>query len=944
MFIIFLIQAIHSFDPENFLCGLRLFYDEKTFFLIDQQNENTMPYIQTCQSPHFALDIQQTYKSSPSLNNNSYFLVGFSDAYIFAGDASEIQWLSIQEFKVKQNRTTVSIHKYNGYNGYFVDKEEDGGHLLISKENLIRDFSYGKTDAVDKFEKMGFVYIISWGGKGDALQILKRFVHLIDQSEGQEYCQKKVALISLEQIKCNLDLNFEHLTFHTPDLYHPPIHYHMGNQIINGSLDNEYFTKNYPGLQVFVAQNLNNKVLELRIPIKNMETHQQTIEYPLSGLIVTIQQENRGFIHIIIFESDEGVVINYKEDQNLAYITIGMTDSKVFVFSFVTSQFTKFPSIDLIQHVFQDCVFIIQQRNNVCENIQQSCSDVSLNISKQLQFELDSDQLIKFKSNGEYQDTPFVKIFDNIIEIQNEFNVLFSSEMKNREMNHGGYIGSFLRITYKNQSINSLIINEQNENLELFYSINDNIYSHSVQNIIGQTYVLVFTSQNELSDNQCLQLFREFIDHIQKIFIIEQIENHCEAQQRYYDVKPIQYKEIHKLLKQSAELIQTVNQDQFDQNDLEYSIDEDESIQKSLKTNSEQLGFVSEVSIIPEEIHLETQSNENLKENQNLETQDLFQKENFDNENYKQKQEIQEQTKQFNNLKNQQIYQSKKEEFDQNEKSKQNLKHLQSKQKNLKSQLNNQQRSKMEQKDKEFRSRQNEQQNIEQEDQTQKREQQLQIEQNEQYQNTFHQRDQYYDKGDRYLNQQYQGRDYQRREDYYGRDDYYNRYSSRRGPPLTGQSVVIPKNPNDQELGRFLRDVISKLYIYSDPCDAKSTNYNPDNCEVDNYYGSSSIKRTEPRQRDFYRSAYKYDNRYEYRACITVYSKCYFKGESLQLCGHQRNIPKSQLYLDILSIRADENYIVEFYMRGRDGRSELYTLKGTQKCLKSPLRVDWLLQ
>ena len=70
-----------------------------------------------------------------------------------------------------------------------------------------------------------------------------------------------------------MDYNFERLTFHTPDLYHPPVHYHLGNEIINGTLENEYFTKNYPGLQVFVASNLNNKVLELRIPIKNMETH-----------------------------------------------------------------------------------------------------------------------------------------------------------------------------------------------------------------------------------------------------------------------------------------------------------------------------------------------------------------------------------------------------------------------------------------------------------------------------------------------------------------------------------------------------------------------------------------------------------------------------------------------------------------------------------------------
>ncbi|XP_001346991.1 hypothetical protein (macronuclear) [Paramecium tetraurelia strain d4-2] len=939
MFIIFLIQALYSLKAENFLCGLRLFYDESTFFLIDQQNENTMPYILTSQSPHFGLDIQQSYKSSPSLNNNSYFLVGFSDAYIFAGDASEIQWISIQEFKVNQNRTNASIHKYNGYNGYFVDKGVDGGHLLISTENLVRDFSYGKTDAVDKFEKMGFIYIVSWGGKGDALLILKRFIHLIEESEGQEYCQQKVALISLEQIKCNLDQNFERLTFHTPDLYHPPIHYHLGNEIINGSLENKYFTKNYPGLQVFVAQNLNQEILELRIPLKNMEIHQQTIQYPLSGLVITLQQENRGFIHIVIFESDEETLIHYKEDENLAYITVGMTDSKVFVFSFVTSQFTKFPSMDLIEHVFQDCIFIIHQRNNVCENTQGQCADVSLNLFKQLQFELQSDQLVKFKSNGEYQQTPFVEMYENHTQISNEFNVLFSSEINNREMNHGGYIGSYLRVTYKHQSINSLIINEQNENLEVFYSINDNICNsirytldfHSIRNITGKTYVLVFTSQNELTDIQCLQLFREFIDHIQKLFIIDQVENHCEAKQRYYDVTPIQYKEIHKLKKQPAELIQTADQDQFEQSDLEYSTNDDESCSTSLNTNSEELGLVSEASLIPDENHLETQKNENIRENENLTTQDPSQKGNFDNQNYKQQQ--QEISQQINNFENKQIYQSKREQLDQNEKSKLNQQNPSSKQKDLKSQLIKQLGSKMEKVSSQVKKTQNSQQNKVQETQTQGseqvEEQELQMDQGEQYQKTFHQKekgssknDQYYVMGNRYSNREHYNRDYGRREeyygrrdnyygrrggdhygrgddyygrdnnyyerdDYYGRDDHYDRHNSRRGPLLTGQSVTIPKNPNDQELGKFLREVISKLYIYSDPCDAKSTNYNPNNCEADNYYGSSSIKRSNPRQRDFYRSAYKYDNRYEYRGTLYHLSSLY---HCLQQVLFQRGI------------------------------------------------------
>lgn len=45
--------------------------------------------------------------------------------------------------------------------------------------------------------------------------------------------------------------------------------------------------------------------------------------------------------------------------------------------------------------------------------------------------------------------------------------------------------------------------------------------THSVQNIKGQSFVLVFVSKTELSDIDSLYLFREFIDHIQRISIIE---------------------------------------------------------------------------------------------------------------------------------------------------------------------------------------------------------------------------------------------------------------------------------------------------------------------------------------------------------------------------------------------------------------------------------------
>lgn len=41
-------------------------------------------------------------------------------------------------------------------------------------------------------------------------------------------------------------------------------------------------------------------------------------------------------------------------------------------------------------------------------------------------------------------------MYDDLNTISNEFTNFISSTINNREMNHGGYIGSFLRITNKN--------------------------------------------------------------------------------------------------------------------------------------------------------------------------------------------------------------------------------------------------------------------------------------------------------------------------------------------------------------------------------------------------------------------------------------------------------------------------------------------------------------
>lgn len=62
--------------------------------------------------------------------------------------------------------------------------------------------------------------------------------------------------MTLKEIECNLDTNFNEITFHIPDLYHPPIHYHIGNTMVNASLPDKWLIKRYPGLQVLAITNL----------------------------------------------------------------------------------------------------------------------------------------------------------------------------------------------------------------------------------------------------------------------------------------------------------------------------------------------------------------------------------------------------------------------------------------------------------------------------------------------------------------------------------------------------------------------------------------------------------------------------------------------------------------------------------------------------------------
>lgn len=77
--------------------------------------------------------------------------------------------------------------------------------------------------------------------------------------------------------------------------------------------------------------------------------------YDDPGIVITIKEANRGFIHVILFKHEESMVLDYKEDENLGYFKIGFTSKMVFVFSYVTSSFQEFPNDELINVMFQNC-------------------------------------------------------------------------------------------------------------------------------------------------------------------------------------------------------------------------------------------------------------------------------------------------------------------------------------------------------------------------------------------------------------------------------------------------------------------------------------------------------------------------------------------------------------------------------------------------------------
>lgn len=73
--------------------------------------------------------------------------------------------------------------EYRGYNAYVFDKGVGGGHMMISRSTMQRDYKIAKTDAFDKFSHVNQCYVLQWGGPANVLEALRRFVHVIEESE-----------------------------------------------------------------------------------------------------------------------------------------------------------------------------------------------------------------------------------------------------------------------------------------------------------------------------------------------------------------------------------------------------------------------------------------------------------------------------------------------------------------------------------------------------------------------------------------------------------------------------------------------------------------------------------------------------------------------------------------------------------------------------------------
>ena len=78
------------------------------------------------------------------------------EGYVFYAEA-QLDWISI---KFMSKNATIDQLQFKQYYCYFVDKREKGGHMLIHKGELKREFD----NEIDKYYEFDNGTIFQWSG------------------------------------------------------------------------------------------------------------------------------------------------------------------------------------------------------------------------------------------------------------------------------------------------------------------------------------------------------------------------------------------------------------------------------------------------------------------------------------------------------------------------------------------------------------------------------------------------------------------------------------------------------------------------------------------------------------------------------------------------------------------------------------------------------------
>lgn len=78
------------------------------------------------------------------------------EGYVFYAEA-QLDWLSI---KFMSKNATIDHLQFKQYYCYFVDKREKGGHMLIHKGELKREYDH----EIDKYYEFDNGTIFQWSG------------------------------------------------------------------------------------------------------------------------------------------------------------------------------------------------------------------------------------------------------------------------------------------------------------------------------------------------------------------------------------------------------------------------------------------------------------------------------------------------------------------------------------------------------------------------------------------------------------------------------------------------------------------------------------------------------------------------------------------------------------------------------------------------------------